>query len=379
MKIIGEYLLIYILIFHSQGIFAQQHLLKSAGFSNGAGTAESASYKSIITLGQPFAGKTLSTSYTMDIGFLPTAIPRSPELRFSEANVTPTILSPGEEFSLTFILENTGGVNAKGEVGVGVYLSTNSSYDAHDETLDMFVATNDLASGATAPFPEEGQPVKSITIPASTTLGSYHVFIVVDPDNTIKEINENNNVFGIAVTISKTAKIPLNISDPSHSKVGDDYEINVTVTGGSGPLTVTFNMRGILEEDYHIDTITSFTDLYQVTISVSELDEIGMEYFFNATDTVVQSPVQSRLGFIYSDLEEGEKTILGLSSGGEVEDYRIISIPYDMEDNLVLSIFGVLGEYDISKWRLIRYQKGKNVDYPTFNRIIHGWGWKSVV
>ena len=43
--------------------------------------------------------------------------------------------------------------------------------------------------------------------------------------------------------------------------------------------------------------------------------------------------------------------------GGTLHDYRIFSIPYILEDNLISSIFEPsFGAYDKTKWRLVHYQ-----------------------
>lgn len=156
--------------------------------------------------------------------------------------------------------------------------------------------------------------------------------------------------------------------------------LTVNVTGGVSPRAVRIKHRGIaVAGDVWIeDTATPTTgDNFTFTVTEAMLDDFGMEYYFTATDDkgAIATP-QAAHSFIYRGLNTNAiPEIPNLSAGGQIENYRIISIPYQLEDNLVQAIFGVLGDYDPASWRLIHYQNGKNVDYPGFNRILPGLGY----
>ncbi len=366
----------WIFILASAKLQGQSYKLQSHGFSNGSERLNSPSYELTAVIGQNTVGNISSDSYRLFAGFLVSAVPRTPELKLTSVNITPLTVEPGDPFNLTFTVNNTGGVAVKGDIEVGVFLSTNDVFDPQDTELDQFVAASDLAAGGSAPFPEAGQGVKEIIIPANTTLGPYFVFVVVDPGNLIDEVNEANNEFSQELMVSETTVDPLSISQPIHVSGVDSITISVIVSDGTGARTVTFHQRGILGDNFpDPESVPSPPDTVVVTIANTELDELGLEYFFSASDASTQTPLTTERHFIYREQSANDESIPGLSSGGMRENYRLISIPYILEDNLVQSIFGTLGEYDDSKWRLIHYQNGKNVDFPAFNRITHGHGY----
>lgn len=165
-------------------------------------------------------------------------------------------------------------------------------------------------------------------------------------------------------------------SGPTHQSEGNDFKIDVALTGGAGGREVKFFSRKVTGGTFLEETIQPVSgDEYQKTISKSAMDEIGLEYYFSAIDPSIPTPIETSHGFIYQKISANEITVPNLSFGGKRENYRIISIPHKLEDNLVQSIFGALGDYDKTKWRLVRYQNNKNEDFPAFNRIEQGKGY----
>jgi len=181
-------------------------------------------------------------------------------------------------------------------------------------------------------------------------------------------------------TLVGTGGALLTITPPTFANT-PTATISVTVSGGSGTKTVKFYSRKISQDAWNAPVdLTSTTSSYSTTITPALLDELGIEFYFTAQDASTATPKRSPENgnaYIYVPLSANEKSIPNLSFGGQVSNYRIISVPYDLTDNLVQSIFGVLGEVDKARWRLIQYQPAtqKNVDYPAFNRIEHGKGY----
>lgn len=184
----------------------------------------------------------------------------------------------------------------------------------------------------------------------------------------------NSNVISLT-TPAVTNPAALVISSP----VVTGLKISTTLSGGSGARAVKFFSKGILApaSAFMEKTLTSTTDTYEVTVTAADFDELGLEYYFTASDasttTFIRSP-SSRNGFISRSIAKDEKSIPNLSSGGKLENYRIISVPYKLEDNLVSSIFGGFGDHKFD-WRLMHYEGGKNKDYPAFPRIEQGKGY----
>ncbi|MEJ0032173.1 MAG: hypothetical protein WDO15_18175 [Bacteroidota bacterium] len=112
-------------------------------------------------------------------------------------------------------------------------------------------------------------------------------------------------------------------------------------------------------------TVTSGN--YSVTLQTSWADEIGIECYFKAKDAAGNES-QSTTILLYLPVPANQ-TIPNLSFGGQPENYRIFSIPYDLNDNRIDEIFKSMGdEYDKTQWRIVRYQNGKNVDKKTASR-----------
>jgi hypothetical protein len=203
----------------------------------------------------------------------------------------------------------------------------------------------------------------------------------VRAENAIGLQSANSNVVS-ATTDAASGGSSLQISQPAVTDQGENKIISVTLTNGSGTPVVKFFSRKIMAETFTetlIPTASSGTT-YQTTVTPSMLDELGLEFYFTAEDASVTAPKRSpetKNEYIYTPLAANEKSIPNLSSGGQIQNYRIISMPYALTDNLVQSVFGVMGEYDKEQWRLIQYQpsNNRNVDYPAFNRIEPGKGY----
>ncbi len=206
---------------------------------------------------------------------------------------------------------------------------------------------------------------EAVTELTPNTAYKYRVRAVNTSGTSAKSLDKS------VTTLEEVIPNPLQISIPTILSNANGYTVSVTLLGGSGARDVKFYSRGITAQNFIESILTSSTGTYEAPVPDSELDELGLEFYFAATDDLSTAPLTSA-GFIYREIVVEETSLQGLASGGLKENYRIISIPYDLEDNLVQSIFGTLGEYDNSKWRLIRYQNGKNVDFPAFNRIVNG-------
>jgi len=154
--------------------------------------------------------------------------------------------------------------------------------------------------------------------------------------------------------------------------------ISVTVSGGSGAKTVKFYSRKISQNTWNSPVdLTSTTSGYSTTITPALLDELGIEFYFTSQDASTATPKRSPENgnaYIYVPLSANEKSIPNLSFGGQISNYRIISIPYDLENKDVLAVFGALGQYDKTKWRLIQYQNTYS-DYPAFTQVAQGRGY----
>lgn len=153
--------------------------------------------------------------------------------------------------------------------------------------------------------------------------------------------------------------------------------VKSSVSGGFGTLSIVFKHRKIAETNFTAEPpITLTTATYEAAINSSLLDEIGMEYYFQVTDELDKIS-ESNKGYIYKTFTS--QSIPSLASGGTLSSYRIISVPLKLESNDIRDVFAPLlslyGGYNKEKWRLLRYQNGRNTDYDGLSRIDQGKGY----
>jgi len=108
-----------------------------------------------------------------------------PDLSVSIASAT-TPVRAGSPTLITDSVTNTGGGDAGPSI-VRYYLSTNSTFEAGDVSLEAARSILSLAAGTSS------NGSTSATIPAGTTPGSYYVIARVDSDQSVAESSETNN------------------------------------------------------------------------------------------------------------------------------------------------------------------------------------------
>lgn len=137
--------------------------------------------------------------------------------------------------------------------------------------------------------------------------------------------------------------------------------ITVALTGGIGSKSVTLYHRPVMGAQFESVSLNSSTNTYVVLVDESWMDELGFEFYFSAADASGKV-ITSAKHYMRPKVEDA--TIPIGAVGGQLKDYRIIAIPYEVQENAIDLIFEpALGAYDKSKWRFVRYQDGKNVDY----------------
>lgn len=155
--------------------------------------------------------------------------------------------------------------------------------------------------------------------------------------------------------------------------------ISVTVTGGTGSKTVEVHHKKITSTAAPVSLAMTNTsgNAWQVDLPASAFDELGAEFFIRASDATAVPPVEnSTTRHVYRSFTDlTAQTIPSIvRHGGTKKSYQIISIPLKLNNNSIAEIFEpVLGAYDKAKWRLVRYQNGKNTDYKAgINNIEQG-------
>lgn len=116
-----------------------------------------------------------------------------PDLTVQGATVSPTAAVAGGSISATSQVYNLNGGTATSS-NLGYYLST-----------DNILSTNDIllgsATGGALISGQSSTRYSTLTIPASTTAGSYYVLFAADYLNDVTESNETNNVTSVSITV----------------------------------------------------------------------------------------------------------------------------------------------------------------------------------
>lgn len=170
-------------------------------------------------------------------------------------------------------------------------------------------------------------------------------------------VSPSSNV--VTVTTLSAAG-PLTVSNPVFINSATS-SVSITLSNGSGSRIVKFYSRGIRETTFAPPvTLTSASDTYTTTLKPSLLDELGIEFYFTAEDASTPVPKRSpenTNSYIYTPVASNT-SIPGLSFGGKLKDYRIISIPYELTSAQASIVFSAFGGFDKTKWRLVRWENG---------------------
>ncbi|MEM7296857.1 MAG: LamG-like jellyroll fold domain-containing protein [Bacteroidota bacterium] len=171
---------------------------------------------------------------------------------------------------------------------------------------------------------------------------------------------------------------PLTISDVtfdnylSESAV-EDTNVTFKVSGGRNVHEVFAFTRGVLEETFQDVSVDFDGETYSFPVTLSDLDAIGLEFDIEVTDNF--NTIFTDRFFIYR--EDIEENLPFTAFGGSAGDWQIFSIPYELEDDLIESVFSELGTSTYKKdWRLVRYEDGQFIDFREgLNRIERGKGY----
>jgi uncharacterized repeat protein (TIGR03803 family) len=107
----------------------------------------------------------------------------------------PSSASAGAAISIADTTKNTGGVSDGVATITRFYLSKNTAIDPSDFTLGSRTVPALAPSAASASS-------TSVTIPAGTAPGAYHIIAVSDATSVVAESNEGNNKKVIAITVN---------------------------------------------------------------------------------------------------------------------------------------------------------------------------------
>jgi hypothetical protein len=130
------------------------------------------------------------------------------------------------------------------------------------------------------------------------------------------------------------------------------------------PVRSEFYHKKITETEYEREVIITEAGDQSIDevwdIQDAWLDELGMEFYIVVTDAADQTSQSTKRRIARS---VSAWNIPVRQYGNTVREYQMISNPYVVENNIEEMLEPIMGSYDPARWRLVRYQSGKNVDY----------------
>lgn len=266
----------------------------------------------------------------------------------AQSNQITVLLKPGPPVALNALNIIAGGFKAVWNATTGA-----TSYELDVATDVGFI---NLLTGYNAkPITLTEETLSNLAIPQTNYW--YRVRAV---NASGKSTNSN------IINLTTPAGIPLSFSAPEIV----NGKIKITLQGASGTPVVKFHSRGIAETNFTEETVgapvTVDPLVYEMTIDASDFDELGLQYYFSATDVATVTPVESTQNYIYSliSLESVPAIPFSAKLNGKANTYEMFSVPYVLEDKSIASTFDEMGGSDKTKWRLFRYQGGRYLEYP---------------
>ncbi len=142
----------------------------------------------------------------------------------------------------------------------------------------------------------------------------------------------------------------------------DVASINFNVSGGLQGISSVklFHKRRVDTDFIEKDLDVAEDGVYFLNVQPEWLDDFGMDYRIEVEDGVGAKAELSNK--VLRQVDRVEVTSV-LSFGSEIENYSIISVPYDLNSTIEDIFERILGAYDHTKWRIVQYRNGDNFDF----------------
>ena len=169
------------------------------------------------------------------------------------------------------------------------------------------------------------------------------------------------------VSLANALRINTNPSDITLPVGFGQKTLSANVSGGVGTRVVVLKYRPIMGTTYtSISTIDKGNDNVEATITESMLDDLGLEFYFEATDQAGTLVKSSGNSFVYKSKSAAVIEAIPFTSNfdGTSSTYEMFSLPYVLTDKNISGIFDELGAPDKTQWRLFHFQGDKYIEYP---------------
>ena len=206
------------------------------------------------------------------------SIQQTTDLVVQNQSLGQTTFAAGATVSVTCQVANTGNGSAGGNY-TKFYLSANQTYE---QGTDVEIGSDYKTSVAPSGY---NQISTSITIPAGTAPGAWHILFYTDAASMVSESDENNNIAVVAVTVVNCSAIQINSTFANATCGLNNGTANASVSGGNAPYTYNWsngqhnaNISGLAAGNY-IVTVSDFYGCLQtstVTINATTTPVISI-------------------------------------------------------------------------------------------------------
>lgn len=184
--------------------------------------------------------------------------------------------------------------------------------------------------------------------------------------------------------------ITYSAANPAFAKGGaNKLQINVAdETGGTGVnnSSVKLYYRGILSSSVPSTAAMTLAsgNTFEVSIPDNWLDELGLEFKFEAQDNAGNLQTLPSDGTYYQGYISFPTVVNPtlpssvLSFGGQLENYRVFSVPYKLSDGKMSTVFNELsGQQVKADFRILHYntESDQYSEYPALSTIARGLGY----
>jgi len=119
----------------------------------------------------------------------------------------------------------------------------------------------------------------------------------------------------------------------------------------------------VIAENVWQSADADLTERFEYDIPLGDLDEMGVEYYYEVVGRFGSYRALSDTGFTYRYYTEGINYDQ-LRSGSQVEAYQVITVPLTLEDSLVSSVIVEdFGAYNKRQYRIFQYQGNQHVEF----------------
>ncbi len=174
-----------------------------------------------------------------NVGMTATPVAVGSDLVVTTATPTPLAIGPGRNVSVTTTVRNQGG-QAAGAFDVGLYLSTNATFESGaDQLLVSRRVTSGLPAGAVSTAP------MIATIPSNLAAGSYFLIVRADTGDEVAEADEANNVLATpGIQVVRADLAVQSVTGPAVAAPGQNVSVthvvkNLALSPGGAPATTS--------------------------------------------------------------------------------------------------------------------------------------------